>query len=172
MRSAKQPVTDTMTRIPVANEIGADGGVCEDRSGYVNHPTAYDEDNGEDADFAAAIATRYALAKDLYAKRRQIDKIFETDGFATSPAWDIMLDLFQAGAQLKSVSVTSACFGAACPATTALRHLRLLERDGLVERLSDPNDKRRAFVALSQEGRRRIEMALDLHSKLKPQIPD
>jgi DNA-binding MarR family transcriptional regulator len=161
-----------MAHIPAASGIGADGGVCEDRTGYVNHLTAYDEDNGEDADFAGSMATRYALAKELYAERRQIHKIFETAGFATSPAWDIMLDLFQAGAQLKSVSVTSACVGAACPATTALRHLRLLERDGFVERLSDPNDKRRAFVALTREGRRRTKMALDLHSKPKPEIED
>jgi predicted transcriptional regulator len=134
--------------------------------------TACDDNNEGDTGLTPSSARRYSIARELYAKRRKIDEIFETAGFAVSPAWDIMLDLFQADAQFKSLSVSSACLGAACPSTTALRYLRMLERDGFIERISDPNDKRRAFVALTGEGRRRMEMALDLHLKMRFERPE
>lgn len=104
--------------------------------------------------------TLLALSAKIYAARRRIDDIFETAGFAVSPAWDIMLDLYQAKCKGKKISVTSACIGAACAATTGLRWLQALENLCLIVRSPDPNDKRRFVVELTEGGVRKVEKAL------------
>jgi DNA-binding MarR family transcriptional regulator len=48
--------------------------------------------------------------------------------------------------------VTSACIGSAVPATTALRWISILERQGLLMREADPGDARRVYVRLSPRG--------------------
>jgi predicted transcriptional regulator len=103
------------------------------------------------------------VAKSLYSRRRSVDIVFGHDGFATSPGWDVMLDLYQAEAIGKQISVTSACIGAACPPTTALRWIQALESMGLIARISDPSDKRRTFVQLTPLGRSATEEALHLY---------
>jgi hypothetical protein len=108
-------------------------------------------------------STLLALASKVYMARRQIDSIFGISGFAVSPAWDIMLDLYQAKALGKSISVTSACIGGACPATTGLRWLQVLEASHLIERRPDPEDKRRHVVELTDGGRVKVERALASH---------
>ena len=45
--------------------------------------------------------------------------------------------------------VTSLCIAAAVPATTALRWIAQMTEMGLLVREQDPEDKRRAFIALS-----------------------
>ena len=108
-------------------------------------------------------ADRREAARRLYTARRTIDTIFEYHGFCVSPAWDIMLDLYLAETELKPVSVSSACIGAACPPTTALRWLQVLENRGLIERCGDPGDKRRTVISLTPLGRSKTIEALDLH---------
>lgn len=80
--------------------------------------------------------------------RRLREQVFGQDLFA-DPAWDMLLDLFAAGLEGKQVSVSSLCVAAATPPTTALRWIAVLQNAGLVERDSDPYDKRRAFIRLS-----------------------
>ena len=101
-----------------------------------------------------------SIARTVYAARRKIDEIFEMNGFAVSPAWDIMLDLYQASIQNREISISSASIGAACPPTTALRWLHALEAEGLLRRCGDPADKRRSFVRLTDEAKEKIERAL------------
>lgn len=103
------------------------------------------------------------LAKNLYQSRRSVDDVFDFQGFSTSPAWDIMLDLFEAEMEGKQVSVSSACIGAACPASTALRWLKFLEDRDLVTRTDDPDDKRRALVHLTAQGRAKTSQAISVH---------
>jgi hypothetical protein len=114
-------------------------------------------------DAVAGESTYRAIAAKLYAARRKIDEIFGEPGLAVSPAWDMLLDLYEARAQNKDVSVTSACIGAACPTTTGLRWLQFLETKRLIKRMPDPNDKRRHVVALTERGRARVEIALAAH---------
>ena len=91
-----------------------------------------------------------------YRERRMRDEYFGQPGLFGEPAWDILLDLTQAEMAGRKLSVTSACIGACVPPTTALRWLAVLEQHGLVERESDSNDGRRAFVRLSDEGIRKM----------------
>lgn len=101
-----------------------------------------------------------SVAYKLYTHRRKIDGLFKIEGFATSPGWDIMLDLYLAKARGKSVSVTSATIGAACPQTTALRWMQVLEGEGLIMRTADERDKRRLFVLMTDRGSHLTEQAL------------
>ncbi len=103
------------------------------------------------------------LAARIYQARRKVDKIFGMVGFAVSPGWDMMLDLYQAKFKGRPVSVTSACIGGACPATTGLRWLQFLESRDLVVKKPDADDKRRFVVELTEDGRTLVEEALSEH---------
>ena len=99
-------------------------------------------------------------ASNLYSARRKVDEIFGVSGFSASPGWDMMLDLYRARLEGKQVSVTSACIGAACPATTGLRWLQLLENPALIERTADHIDRRRILVELTEQAKLKVEAAL------------
>lgn len=108
-------------------------------------------------------ATLVALASKIYSARRKVDEVFGMSGFAVSPAWDIVLDLYKARSEGKAISVTSACIGAACPSTTALRWLQALESMKLVERKPDPYDGRRIVVELTEGGVVKVAKAVGNH---------
>jgi DNA-binding MarR family transcriptional regulator len=88
--------------------------------------------------------------RSVLAWRRERDRYFEAGLFA-DPAWDILLELYAAELGQRRMAVSSLCIGAAVPATTALRWIRLLEKKGLVVRSADPFDGRRVFVALAED---------------------
>lgn len=92
------------------------------------------------------------LARQTYRNRRLRDDIFLQSEFFGEPAWDILLDLFIAAKERRRVSVTSACIGAAVPATTALRWVSILEEQSLLQREADPRDARRIYVRLTAIG--------------------
>lgn len=83
--------------------------------------------------------------------RRNRARFFKADLFA-DPAWDLLLELFAAELGQQRITVTSACHGAAVPATTALRWIGQLESQGLLGRRPDPMDARRQFLMLSHDG--------------------
>jgi hypothetical protein len=82
-------------------------------------------------------------------RQRQLRARFFDPGLFADPAWDILLDLAAARAERKRVSVTSACIAAGVPPTTALRWIAQMTEAGLLERVEDESDRRRAFVALT-----------------------
>lgn len=100
------------------------------------------------------------LATKVYSSRRFVDTIFGIPGFAVSPGWDIMLDLYKSKVLGKQISVTSACIGGACAATTGLRWLQVLEGMQLIERQADQKDKRRSAVEITESGKIKVEQAL------------
>ena len=67
------------------------------------------------------------------------------------PAWDMLLDLYAARLERAQVSVSSLCIAAAVPPSTALRWISKMTEDGLFVREPDPFDRRRAFMALSDD---------------------
>ncbi|MEO0031140.1 MAG: hypothetical protein RIS94_898 [Pseudomonadota bacterium] len=104
----------------------------------------------------AAIASAELVlgtARRLYRDRRQRADVFKATLFS-EPAWDMLLDLFIAGREGRQVSITSACIGADVPVATGLRWLQQLEREGLVERSSDPCDARRTWIRLTAQADR------------------
>jgi hypothetical protein len=105
-------------------------------------------------------ATLAALAARIYSARRKVDEIFGMTGFAVSPAWDMMLDLYQAKTTGKKISVSSACIGGGCPTTTGLRWLQVMEGMMLIERNADPEDKRRTVVQMTDGAKVKVERAL------------
>lgn len=88
------------------------------------------------------------LIQRIIRQRRLRARYFESEIFA-DPAWDILLDLTAARAEHRRVSVTSLCIAAAVPATTALRWISQMTDMGILVREQDEEDKRRAFIALS-----------------------
>ena len=86
-------------------------------------------------------------------------RYFDGSLFA-DPAWDILLDLAAARAERQQVSVTSLCIAAGVPATTALRWIGQMVEAGLLVRLSDPHDRRRAYIALADIVIERIEVIM------------
>lgn len=88
------------------------------------------------------------LVQQIIRQRRLRNRYFEPELFA-DPAWDILLDLTAARAEHRRVSVTSLCIAAAVPPTTALRWITQMTEMGILQREQDPEDKRRAFIVLS-----------------------
>jgi DNA-binding MarR family transcriptional regulator len=80
--------------------------------------------------------------------RRLRARYFAEHLFA-DPAWDMLLELFQAEIAQFRVPVSSLCSAAAVPATTALRWLKTMVQEGLFIRHPDPYDSRRVFVELA-----------------------
>lgn len=96
-------------------------------------------------------------ARQLYANRRRRTEIFANTELFGEPAWDILLDLYVAHSERKSVSVSSACIGSAAPPTTGLRWLGLLAEHDLVMREHDASDQRRVIVRLTEKGLRAMD---------------
>jgi DNA-binding MarR family transcriptional regulator len=88
------------------------------------------------------------LVRRIIHERQLRAKFFDGDLFA-DPAWDILLDLTAARAEHARVSVTSLCIASGVPPTTALRWITQMTEAGLLERVEDETDRRRAFIALS-----------------------
>ncbi|HEX8056231.1 MAG TPA: winged helix DNA-binding protein [Novosphingobium sp.] len=88
------------------------------------------------------------LLRRIIRQRQLRARFFEGDLFA-DPAWDMLLDLAAARAEHKRVSVTSLCIASGVPPTTALRWIGQLTDAGLLQRVEDDTDRRRAFIALT-----------------------
>jgi DNA-binding MarR family transcriptional regulator len=88
------------------------------------------------------------LVRTIIRQRQMRAKFFDAELFA-DPAWDILLDLTAARAEHARVSVTSLCIASGVPPTTALRWIGQMTQSGLLERVEDESDRRRAFIALS-----------------------
>nr|WP_294851694.1 hypothetical protein [uncultured Sphingomonas sp.] len=86
--------------------------------------------------------------RQMIRARRLRARFFDADLFA-DPAWDMLLDLFQAEIAQHRVPVSSLCIAAAVPPTTALRWIKTMTDDGLFVRRADPHDRRRIFVELA-----------------------
>lgn len=85
---------------------------------------------------------------ELYRARRRRKHFFPPELFG-EPAWDLLLDLFIARLRNKRVSVTSACYAADVPSTTALRWLGILADRNLIERFDSKTDQRVTWVRLT-----------------------
>ena len=92
------------------------------------------------------------LVRGIIRQRQLRARFFSADLFA-DPAWDMLLDLTAAAAEKVRVSVSSLCIAAAVPPTTALRWIRQMTEAGLLARIEDHEDRRRAFIVLTEQSR-------------------
>ncbi|MBA4164875.1 MAG: MarR family transcriptional regulator [Erythrobacter sp.] len=90
------------------------------------------------------------LVRQIIQQRQMRARFFDGALFA-DPAWDMLLDLTASRAEHVRVSVTSLCIASGVPPTTALRWIGQMVDAGLFVRTEDGVDKRRAFIALSDQ---------------------
>ena len=93
-----------------------------------------------------------ALAAVAYEARRARARYLPPGLFA-EPAWDMLLELYAADAEGREVPTTSLCIASTAASTTALRHIEVLERTGLIVRRLNPRDNRVTLIRLSPSGR-------------------
>lgn len=85
-------------------------------------------------------------------RARALRRNYFNDRLFADPAWDMLLDLYEAELGQRKIAITALGLGAEIPATTALRWVNTLQGEQLVERSNDPMDGRRVFVSLSGNG--------------------
>jgi len=90
------------------------------------------------------------LVRRIIRQRQLRARFFDGELFA-DPAWDMLLDLAAARVEHARVSVTSLCIASGVPPTTALRWIGQLTAAGLLERVEDDADRRRVFIALTDQ---------------------
>lgn len=129
-------IADALSRMTQREENAGLAGLREEGLGF--------RDGGQAGDLDPSEIRRTIRA------RRMRAQFFDSALFA-DPAWDMLLDLFAAALERRRVSVSSLCIAAAVPPTTALRWIGTLHEAGLFERHADPNDRRRAYIALSDK---------------------
>ncbi|MFM5906481.1 MAG: MarR family transcriptional regulator [Novosphingobium sp.] len=88
------------------------------------------------------------LVRSMIRQRQQRARFFRADLFS-DPAWDMLLDLTAAHAEMKQVSVTSLCIASCVPPSTAMRWIAQMIDSGLFCRVEDKTDRRRAFIELT-----------------------
>ncbi|MDE2403881.1 MAG: MarR family transcriptional regulator [Sphingomonadales bacterium] len=90
------------------------------------------------------------LVRAAIRQRQARGRFLPAELFA-DPAWDMLLDLTAAQGEGTRVSVTSLCIASGVPVTTALRWIALMTEMGLLRREVDLDDRRRAFILLSDK---------------------
>lgn len=90
------------------------------------------------------------LVRRMIRQRQMRARFFDGDLFA-DPAWDMLLDLTAAHVEKAKVSVTSLCIASSVPPTTALRWIGQMTEAGLLKRIEDESDRRRAFITLTDK---------------------
>lgn len=135
----------------VASGKGADGGAFRFESPSSEFG-GRDEENPSDRLVRAARPPLPdpRLVRQIIRQRQLRARYFDDDLFA-DPAWDILLDLTAARAEHTRVSVTSLCIASGAPPTTALRWISQMVKAGLLKRVEDEADKRRAFITLTDK---------------------
>lgn len=110
--------------------------------------------NRNDKDIGRVLCTSHPalpdspLVRQIIRHRKRRDQYFGAGLFA-DPAWDMLLDLAAARAEHTRVSVSSLCIASGVPPTTALRWISQMTDAGLLRRIEDETDRRRAFIVLS-----------------------
>lgn len=96
------------------------------------------------------------IAKD---RLRQLDarEKYVPASILRDTAWNILLDLYVHDNEGHGISISSACIASKGAPTTALRWIKRLEKERLLYRHADTEDKRRCYLSLTPECRKAIE---------------
>lgn len=104
--------------------------------------------------------SRRDIADRLIAERRQRRDHFPTDLFH-EPAWDMLLALYLANEDGRILNVKALVASSDAPVTTSQRWIDHLHKLRLIDRVGDPDDRRRIEVSLSDTGLGAVERYLD-----------
>ena len=88
------------------------------------------------------------LVRDVLDSRRRREKIFGVQIFG-EPAWDLLLELYDAEWRQQPLSIQNACRATGMPPSTMIRWIAMLEEEGWVRAIGDPSDLVRMRVALT-----------------------
>lgn len=103
-----------------------------------------------------------ALVTNILQARAQFSDLFDASLFS-DPAYDMLLTLFTAGEDGRTMTTNSCCAASRVPRTTALRWIKLLTARGHVIAVDDPNDRRQTLLRLSPAAREHVRGWLDEH---------
>lgn len=78
-------------------------------------------------------------------------------GLAVEASWEILLDLYVSELRSESTSLTALGGSVGMPMTSGLRRVHELESKGMVVRIPDEKDRRRAAVRLTKKGRDTVQ---------------
>lgn len=92
-----------------------------------------------------------ARARQQLALRKARRRYFPTDLFH-EPAWEMLVALFIIYDTDQSMNVKALVSCSDAPATTSQRWIDHLHKSGLIDRVTDPIDRRRIDISLSEQG--------------------
>lgn len=95
------------------------------------------------------------VAKQLLAQRMSRFDHFPAELFH-EPAWDMLLALFVATEERRTMNVKTLVASAKAPVTTSQRWIDHLHKLKLIDRVIDPVDRRRMEISLSDAGQQAI----------------
>jgi len=96
---------------------------------------------------------------------------FKRDLFP-EPAWEMLLHLYAKELERQRVSASNLCLASGVPASTALRWINRLEREGLINRRRDPLDGRRRWIELSKTGAAAMNGYFEALSRRRASVPE
>ena len=103
-----------------------------------------------------------AEAASRYLKLRSQRDAIAGPSLLSDPAWDMLLDLFVGHITGRDVSVTSACVASRRPATTSLRYIERMAKQGLIRREKDCNDNRKVYLRMTEKAFRAVAKWIDV----------
>ena len=124
------------------------------------------EDLGKLATTTAATPCEPEIAQPLASlaaaevRRRQSRKRFLPADLFREPGWDMLLAIYIADRAGSPMNVKALVSMVDAPATTSQRWIEHLDRLGLISRATDPLDRRRIEVSLTEAGQAALETCL------------
>lgn len=114
----------------------------------------------EDPASEIAVLGLHALACAIHDAAQARREFFPGELFA-DPAWDIMLGLYCSHGRGEKINVTTLGQSVGLAQTTSLRWLNELAKEGFVERIRDPRNRRRVFVNLTASAHEKMTLWLE-----------
>jgi len=150
-----EQVTQIGERLNNLTPSGAMGGLAQASPAQNNAAFRFDKPAKETPGDQLVTPARAQLpdprmVRRMIRQRQMRARFFDADLFA-DPAWDMLLDLTAAHVEKAKVSVTSLCIASSVPPTTALRWIGQMTEAGLLKRIEDESDRRRAFITLTDK---------------------
>lgn len=119
-------------------------------------PELLDQMAPEDISRTEERAILVGRAKAVLLERKRRSRFFAPVLFGEI-GWDMLLSLYVSDFSGERQAINRLINWVGAPHTTALRWIAYLEKEGLVERVPHPNDRRTIFVNLRADGRELLD---------------